>query len=140
MQTFLPYSDFKISAACLDNKRLGKQRVETLQILNVLLGKSDGWKNHPAVKMWKGHEYQLCQYGIVCCDRWIKLGFKDTCRSKIIDLLYYCEDTGMPKWMGDNRLHSSHRSNLMRKDPVFYSYGWFESNDIPYFWPTKEGY
>lgn len=36
MQTFLPYPDFNESARVLDDKRLGKQRVECLQILNVL--------------------------------------------------------------------------------------------------------
>ena len=38
MQTFLPYSDFEQSLSCLDNKRLGKQRVESMQILNILTG------------------------------------------------------------------------------------------------------
>ena len=33
MQTFLPYPDFARSARCLDNRRLGKQRVESYQIL-----------------------------------------------------------------------------------------------------------
>ena len=36
MQTFLPYPDFAKSAMCLDNKRLGKQRIECLQILKAL--------------------------------------------------------------------------------------------------------
>jgi hypothetical protein len=36
MQTFLPYPDFRESARVLDNKRLGKQRVECLQILQTL--------------------------------------------------------------------------------------------------------
>src|SRR6056297_3518270 len=61
MQTFLPYRDPKSSAKVLDNKRLGKQRVETVQILNTLLnpkGKA-GWKNHPAVLMWAGYESYL---------------------------------------------------------------------------------
>lgn len=35
MITFLVCSDFKLSAKCLDNKRLGKQRVEAHQILNI---------------------------------------------------------------------------------------------------------
>ena len=39
MQTFLPYPDFKKSASCLDYKRLGKQRVEGLQILNAIQGR-----------------------------------------------------------------------------------------------------
>ena len=54
MQTFLPYPDLRDSVACLDSKRLGKQRVECLQILNVLEGRRTGWQNHPAVKMWAG--------------------------------------------------------------------------------------
>ena len=36
MQTFLPFADFRKSAAALDNARLGKQRVECLQILRAL--------------------------------------------------------------------------------------------------------
>ena len=36
MQTFLPYKSFERSVQVLDNKRLGKQRVEAFQILNVL--------------------------------------------------------------------------------------------------------
>lgn len=36
IQTFLPYPNFNESARVLDDKRLGKQRVECLQILNVL--------------------------------------------------------------------------------------------------------
>ena len=59
MQTFLPYKSFRKTALCLDNKRLGKQRVETLQILRALTGyynQSGAWLNHPAVKMWRGYE------------------------------------------------------------------------------------
>lgn len=37
MQTFLPYASFAATAAVLDDKRLGKQRVETLQVLQTLL-------------------------------------------------------------------------------------------------------
>lgn len=38
MQTFLPYADFSMSAKCLDYRRLGKQRVEAMQILNAIRG------------------------------------------------------------------------------------------------------
>jgi hypothetical protein len=64
MQTFLPYANVKKSVKCLDSKRLGKQRVEAFQILNILLNrtKTSGWRNHPAVKMWKGHENALKVY------------------------------------------------------------------------------
>ena len=33
MQTFLPYKDIQKSVKCLDYRRLGKQRVEAMQIL-----------------------------------------------------------------------------------------------------------
>ena len=36
MQTFLPYPAFDLSAQVLDRQRLGKQRVETLQVLKAL--------------------------------------------------------------------------------------------------------
>jgi len=135
MQTFLPYSDFAQSAACLDNKRLGKQRVECLQILNALTNPNYGWQNHPAVKMWRGYETGLHNYGAIVCKEWIRRGFKDTCLGKIEQLGY---DRGglTPPWLGSETFHASHRSNLLRKDPVWYGkFGWTESHDLPYIWP-----
>ena len=51
MQTFLPYPDFTASAAALDPRRLGKQRVEALQVLRGLTVAGYGWRHHPAVRM-----------------------------------------------------------------------------------------
>ena len=64
MQTFLPYKNFIKSAKCLDYKRLGKQRVEALQIHNIISGKrtTGGWINHPVVKMWTGYDQLLAYY------------------------------------------------------------------------------
>lgn len=142
MQTFLPYASFKQSAQCLDNKRLGKQRVEVLQILNALTNSAYGWQNHPAVKMWRGNESALAQYGLSCCLRWISLGFKDTCANKIVATAGGVDkmmaDLGKrPAWLGNEAFHASHRSNLLRKDLAFYSqFGWTEPNDLPYVWPV----
>ena len=54
MQTFLPRESFIESNQSLDYRRLGKQRVEAKQILNVLLNRTEtkGWRNHPITKMW----------------------------------------------------------------------------------------
>ena len=87
MQTFLPYKSFTKSAKCLDNKRLGKQRVEAMQILNVLLSKDKkaGWHNHPAVLQWKGYEGTLFDYLLSCADEWeYKRRFKN---EKIADYI-----------------------------------------------------
>ena len=51
MQTFLPFSDFAQTAAVLDARRLGKQRVEVLQILRALTFDDYGWRTYPAVTM-----------------------------------------------------------------------------------------
>jgi hypothetical protein len=64
VQTFLPYPDFARSAAVLDDRRLGKQRVETLQILRALTRPDYGWRHHPAVLMWKGHEVSLDAFAV----------------------------------------------------------------------------
>jgi hypothetical protein len=38
--------------------------------------------------------------------------------------------------MGQEEIHASHRSNLLRKDSEFYGkFGWAEPDDLPYFWP-----
>lgn len=87
MQTFLPYKNFSKTAECLSTKHLGKQRVEVLQILNTLTGRSTGWSNHPAVRMWRGYERALCAYGLEVCAQWRYVrGFKDTCWEKIYDI------------------------------------------------------
>jgi hypothetical protein len=138
MQTFLPYPDFALSASCLDNKRLGKQRLEVYQILRVLLGGSKGWKHHPAVLQWAGTELQLIKYGLAVCSEWARRGFNDTLQEKISSLV--CSEASLqpPVWLGDERYHASHRSNLLRKDPVWYGqFGWTEPNDLPYIWPVR---
>lgn len=81
MQTFLPYADFEQFARALDVKRLGKQRVETIQVVRALTWPDYGSASHPAVLMWKGFEEALGRYGFVCCDVWTELGFGDTCAS-----------------------------------------------------------
>lgn len=143
MQTFLPYPDFAESARVLDRQRLGKQRVEVLQLLRALLVPGSGWANHPAAKMWRGLEAWLAEYGLVVCREWIRRGYKDTCRTKIhaicseYDLVPFEDGSNGPSWIGDPAFHASHRSNLLRKDPVHYGrFGWTEPNDLPYVWPV----
>jgi hypothetical protein len=145
MQTFLPYPDYVGSARCLDNKRLGKQRLEVKQILlalGVAVGPHKpgkrGWKNHPAVRMWKGYEGSLIVYGACICLEWRRRGFLDNLGNEFVDL--YCavveSPTVKPPWIGQSEFHSSHRSNLLRKDSEFYGkFGWAEPDDLPYFWP-----
>lgn len=139
MQTFVPYAQHHETARCLDMRRLGKQRVETLQILQTLnpLSTKTGWKNHPAVKMWQGHEIALAEYGLYICHEWVRRGYQDTCADKIKSLMRYFPDRSgyMPDWWGDVEVHDSHKSNLLRKEPAWYSqFKWEVSDDLPYIW------
>ena len=139
MQTFLPDESFVISATLLDYRRLGKQRVEALQIYNALTGvptKSGkaytGWLNHPAVTMWKGYEIALLLYKNKMIEEWILRGYNNT-----MDMVGLPDSIDMPPWLGDDRVHSSHRSNLLNKDQEFYSqYNWKEPNNMEYYWPN----
>lgn len=138
MQTFLPLPDFIKSAKCLDNKRLGKQRVEARQILNTIQRIKQqpnikiAWCHHPAVLMWQNYEEALKLYMNTCIEEWKNRGFKNT---MVIENVLNIE---YPWWFGYDLLHTSHRSNLLRKNFEFYKhYNWSESNDIPYFWPIK---
>jgi hypothetical protein len=92
--------------------------------------------------MWKGFEMALGAYGKAVCAEWIRRGYQDTTREKIESLLQRCPKQRRlrPCWLGDERLHASHRSSLLRKLPEHYSrFGWKEPDDMPYFWPSKDG-
>jgi len=132
MQTFLPYADFAKSAACLDRQRLGKQRVECLQILQSLTFGSR-WENHPAVKMWIGFEQALIDYGVAVCKEWKSRGYRDTCEEKIANFRsYYPKKVILPRFLGNESFHSSHRAALLHKDLEWYSkFGWYESPAVP---------
>lgn len=143
MQTFVPYPNFHKSAEALDQKRLGKQRVETLQILNTLAGISKGWASHPAVKMWRGYEQALVIYGVAITQEWRMRGYKDTCQRKIINLstAFSMPKSGeliqLPPWWGDESVHNSHKSKLLQKDYQWYSqFGWDVPLDLEYVWPA----
>jgi hypothetical protein len=141
VQTFLPYPSFAESAAALDTARLGKQRVETLQLLRANTVPAYGWRNHPAAKMWRGHLPALTAYGLAMTDAWIAAGRPDTVRPQ---LLRFAPDVDgmpeseleMPPWLGDEAFHLSHRSNLVRKDAAFYRPRFGDvPDDLPYIWP-----
>ena len=162
MQTFLPSTSFEQSAEWLDTKRLGKQRVECLQILRALTNPDYGWQSHPAVEMWRGYECALARYGLKICEEWIKRGYKDTCFQKIVDvfdgIVPYQEN---PPWLTEE-FASNHRAILLGK--VFEKLGeawydlryikqveWYQqwnwqeqpaqrvSGKWPYLWPEVDG-
>jgi hypothetical protein len=162
VQTFLPYADYQRSAQVLDWRRLGNQRREVIQILNALHevgsepGKPIGWSNHPATRMWRGHEAQLCEYGLVFCEEWIARGRRDGGAKATIEWHLETATSGdyeldKPHWFGDHDFHRSHQSNLLRKahamtdaqrryfqieNDYYDQYFVNVPDDLPYVWPV----
>lgn len=138
MQTFVPHKSFIRCALSLDRQRLGKQRVEVLQILKALKGQSKGWVNHPATRMWRGYEDALAHYGRVMCREWVGRGYADTVADKIDALVPPGGKIVLPPWFGSNDVHRSHQSNLLRKNPSHYGPQFpGVPDDLPYIWPVK---
>ena len=158
MQTFLPIPDIVKTSQILDRLRLGKQRVESKQILFLCyLEKGMDYRlileiknpeklisrysNHPAVLMWHGFEKYLAFYGFIMCDEWINRGYVDNLQHLFLRVLnrHEKEDYLIPNWFGNHFFHESHQSNLVRKYPDYYKIFFPEVPDnLPYFWPTKE--
>ncbi|GGY14222.1 MSMEG_6728 family protein [Streptomyces anandii] len=152
MQTFLPYPGFTESARTLDRRRLGKQRVEALQVLRGLTVPGYGWRRHPAVRMWAGYEEALVRYGLDVCHVWRDHGHQDSCAATLVSDLAAVRPGApvreqpelaaageLPPWLGDEALHRSHRSALVRKDPEHYG-PLFPGvpDDLPYVWPASD--
>lgn len=147
MQTFLPFASFRRSARVLDTRRLGKQRVETLQILRAVSFDDYGWQSHPVVVMWRGYADALVAYGLEITREWMRRGHGDQCTAQIVEFATggravsqteLRRRRALPPWLGWEPLHRSHRSALVRKDPAFYA-PLFEPElpaDLPYVWPS----
>ncbi len=167
MQTFLPFESFTQSASCLDNKRLGKQRVECKQIYQALKQgpyvmydnvlscqvfgmplfegntrykkRKTAWYNHPATQMWKYSQFDLCCYALAICEEWQRRGFNDT----LLD--YFTKEIGtVPlskpmQLVGYPPFHISHQSNLVRKYNTHYrKYFPDVKNNLPYIWSLPQ--
>jgi hypothetical protein len=161
MQTFVPITDsYEDIARTLDRARLNKQALEGWQILMTLLELDPqgnhrtpkGWVNHPAVKMWRGHEMALYQYIQAMVDEWIRRGYKSTIGDKAkatimrgIELGRTSSTVG-PDWIADldlfKKIASSHRMALLCKDYEWYSqFEWPEDTGkrpetYEYIWPV----
>jgi hypothetical protein len=155
MQTFLPSSNMSWSAMYLDNKRLNKQILEAYQILKVLSENGKGWRNHPAVLMWEGHEHALHTYARTMISEANLRGIKTNKNVENINALktkygHFWGDS-MPKWFTSeeiNRIIATHRARLYIKDPIYYvEFAKYVDNKwnqpccegCNYYWPTHAG-
>ena len=102
----------------------------------------------PAVRMWRGCEEALGRYTFTVCEVWGGQGRADTVAETVgreldaIDIPdVRSQDSlaaagALPRWLGDEDLHRSHRSALLRKDPEHYGRFFTDvPDDLPYVWP-----
>lgn len=141
MQTFLISDNPAETAKILDNRRLGKQRVEAIQIANILIGETSkkGWRNHPAVKMWRGYESYLVKVYLRAMMReWLLRGYSnEKCFDHFQRLLLLVKDIEpkQPHWFNEE-FFQSHKSNLVRKCPEHYKSIFNVDENLPYIWPN----
>lgn len=107
----------------------------------VLCNKLKPWRHHPAVLMWEGYEGLLSTYGITFANVLKERFGEDNIAINYLREVFantHYSPVDFPEWLGDENLHASHRSNLLRKDPEYYGqFGWKESHDLPYIWPAR---
>ena len=107
---------------------------------------------HPACRMWEDYPMALIAYGMACCQEWVRRGKKDNTYATFESFAALAEDVFteqnwleanmpelIPKWIGDENFHRSHRQNLIRKEPAWYEIGlgWTDGPSDEYFWPHE---
>jgi len=130
MQVFRPYMDWWMSARVLDDRRLGKQRVEVKQVMMAILRRMSlirngrrGWLNHPIVLMYynDGRPYlrDLIGYFNACVDEWRRRGMRSSISLSDIEhlILGVVSAEGHPL----THVHEvEYRRVLILKDPGHY--------------------
>lgn len=114
-----------------------------MQILKVLTSSdrttSRAWINHPATKMWRGYERALLFYTRVACEFWEMRGFQNNMDATLTNIERDISTDSryeLPEYF-DEEFHLSHRSNLIRKDPMYYGKYWPNiPGNLPYKWPV----
>lgn len=148
MQVFIPDSrSLAHSARCLDKPRAGNQCWrESKTLLN-----PDKWPHHPAHSLFPP-EYvgALALYNVNLIEHVYEEGW---CQDSVFEKWYEfwvdlvaSNDTELPTWWGDERVHSTHRGVLLFKNPEWFSqFGWTEdplppdpkTGKFPYVWPCE---
>lgn len=144
VNTFIIVPDIEQTAKMLDKQRLGKQRLEAKQLIDILerydqTGTCDGgWSSHPALRSWKGYTNSLKAYFNIIVNEWISRGCQNTMKLYPIDTKRYrvvkCNFDGKtahfqgpfdeycyPFWVSFPPLYMSHQAALCRKNPEYYS-------------------
>lgn len=144
--TLLPYPNFSICAMVLDDRRLFETVTASSAVISTLQDRGGLSQSHPTVRIWEGCVVALMLYR----DCMLREAYRRQLESKWPVLLTRAPDDDlgnprgiiMPGWLGDDRLHSSHRAALLRWALGSYAHrGWDENEKMPrrgVWWPWDE--
>lgn len=113
MQIFIVGSIFETCQA-LDKRRLWKQILEARQIIDILLGKTQAWKNHPVAKMYKDDLEWLLLYLAVFEEYW-----KGDLEAA--EIISNGAEEIKPIFLYDDSYLENMKKRLFTKDSSFYS-------------------
>jgi hypothetical protein len=139
MQTFLPYADIGRSLESLERYALWRQVIEASQLIHIVEQGTGPFIRHPFARMWKRDVNVLIHYyNYALLTALTKYKIKMLMRYETVDHPSIETVGGItrlickPVWLGDEALHSSHRSRLLQTDAEFYSqYGWKDDPRAP---------
>lgn len=162
IQTWLPHANLLASAAALHPDDLARQRIHNWQLISLLscyLVSDENlwhccWREHPLVLQWKNYLPFLMEYNRAVAkvyNRGSATGGQLMPASQPDPVLTQCEElfdaaveagacdaevSFVPGWIGNAGYHASHQSNLVRKNPEFYS-NLFPNvtENLKYVWP-----
>jgi len=160
MHTFLVSADIEASAKCLDRLRLGKQRVESHQIIKILeelerinpiekkmksweeriewreeairrSKKKIAWVRHPAVLLWVGYLDGLKYYYNCHLKEWANRGY----RNVILQSYELPGIINLPAWTQNRDFLENHRGALLKKELERNEKPWYVKRlfDVPEF-------
>jgi hypothetical protein len=155
MITWLPDQNLVKSTNFLDHGHITNQAYEAATILHAIAGPGHhtGWSNLKGAAMWKGHDDGLALYLSLVIRQCRAQGIavpqnppydfeKDYAPNLgnhwLAPRLCAVADIVWPEWLGEEKVHSSHRSNLLRKKPDFYrQFGWTDDPEAEIYWPVQ---
>ena len=132
MQILLPYPDYEQTANALTPSILRHQVMDIITTLSVIHETARNlpmYEGHPSVMAWEGYAPQLAHFGLVCVEA---LQVRSLQAAKYRESLDWHLDTATsgeysmdkPAWFGSPKLHRSHKSVLIRIDPLKYRRIW----------------
>ena len=153
LQTWLPYPSFRESAVVLSDSHLQQQRLHVLELLEKFHTVEhselpDGYGRHvftessPIMRMWKGYEVQLAEYGLeVCEEHAVRTRREDPLYGKIF---FHLEaaigegvDMGKPNWWGNADFHHGHQTALFVRDKRHYNQHFKVDFQAQLIWPAS---